>query len=292
MPILSTSSLPEFRVSAKSLAIDLLSTMPLHFPVAVGALLRGAAILGIGENSMRVALARLRARGLVESDERGLYRLSSIAEPVNRRVRSWRSIEQGVVQWDGSWTAVEMSGLPRGDRKRSRMGLRALRLLGFEALTPGLQIRPDNLAGGVSEVRERLVALGFAPAPMAFRLTDLDSDLDARARSLWDVATLEAGYRASRGRLEESTERLSSLSEVEAMTETFRLGGEAVRRIVLDPLLPESIVDVPARRALVEAMQRYDILGRDCWKGWAGESVVLERSPAEAGGLAAVAGSA
>jgi phenylacetic acid degradation operon negative regulatory protein len=292
MPILSTSSLPEFRVSAKSLAIDLLSTMPLHFPVAVGALLRGAAILGIGENSMRVALARLRARGLVESDERGLYRLSSIAEPVNRRVRSWRSIEQGVVQWDGSWTAVEMSGLPRGDRKRSRMGLRALRLLGFEALTPGLQIRPDNLAGGVSEVRERLVALGFAPAPMAFRLTDLDSDLDARARSLWDVATLEAGYRASRERLEESTERLSSLSEVEAMAETFRLGGEAVRRIVLDPLLPESIVDVPARRALVEAMQRYDILGRDCWKGWAGESVVLERSPAEAGGLAAVAGSA
>jgi phenylacetic acid degradation operon negative regulatory protein len=292
MPILSTSSLPDFRVSARSLAIDLLSTMPSHFPVAVGALLRGAAILGIGENSMRVALARLRARGLVESDERGLYRLSSIAEPVNRRVRSWRSIEQGVVQWDGSWTAVEMSGLPRGDRKRSRMGLRALRLLGFEALTPGLQIRPDNLAGGVSEVRERLVALGFAPAPMAFRLTDLDSDLDARARSLWDVATLEAGYRASRERLEESTERLSSLSEVEAMAETFRLGGEAVRRIVLDPLLPESIVDVPARRALVEAMQRYDILGRDCWKGWAGESVVLERSPAEAGGLAAVAGSA
>jgi phenylacetic acid degradation operon negative regulatory protein len=297
MPILSTS-LPEFRVSAKSLAIDLLSTMPSHFPVAVGALLRGAAVLGIGENSMRVALARLRARGLVETDERGLYRLSSIAEPVNRRVRSWRSIEQGVVEWDGSWMAVEMSGLPRGDRKRSRMGLRALRLLGFEALTPGLQIRPDNLVGGVGrvggvgEVRKRLLALGFAPVPMAFKLTDLDSDLDARARSLWDVATLEAGYRASRERLEESTERLSSLSEVEAMAETFRLGGEAVRRIVLDPLLPESIVDVPARRALVEAMQRYDILGRDCWKGWAGESVVLERSPAEAGGLAAVAGSA
>jgi phenylacetic acid degradation operon negative regulatory protein len=287
-----STSLPAFRVSAKSLAIDLLSTMPSHFPVAVGALLRGAAVLGIGENSMRVALARLRARGLVESDERGLYRLSSIAEPVNRRVRSWRSIEQGIVQWDGSWMAVEMSGLPRGDRKRSRMGLRALRLLGFEALTPGLQVRPDNLAGGVGEVRERLVTLGFAPAPMAFRLTDLDSELDARARSLWDVAMLGAGYRASRERLEESTERLSSLSEVEAMAETFKLGGEAVRRIVLDPLLPESIVDVPARRALLEAMQRYDILGRDCWKGWAGESVVLERSPAEAGGLAAVAGSA
>ena len=70
----SPYQLPDFRVSAKSVAIDLLSTMPPRYPVAVGALVRAAAALGIGENSMRVALARLRARGLVESDERGLYR--------------------------------------------------------------------------------------------------------------------------------------------------------------------------------------------------------------------------
>ena len=287
-----TTPLPEFRVSAKSLAVDLLSTMPPRYAVAVGALLRGATVLGIGENSMRVALARLRARGLVESDERGFYRLSSVAEPVNRQVRSWRSIEEGVVEWDGSWLAVDMSGLPRRDRKCSRICLRALRLLGFESLTPGLRIRPNNLDGGVGEVRARLTALGFAPAPMVFKLMDLDVDLDVRARSLWDVATLEAGYRTGREGLEKSAARLSSLSEAEAMAETFRLGGEAVRRIVLDPLLPESIVDRGARRAFVETMRRYDRLGRDCWKGWSGESVVLERSPAEAGGLAAASVSA
>lgn len=289
MPTLSTP-LPAFRVSAKSLAIDLLSTMPPRYPVAVGALVRGASVLGIGENSMRVALARLRARGLVESDERGLYRLSGVAQPVNRMVRSWRSIEQSVAKWDGSWLAVEMSGLPRGDRKRSRLRIRALRLLGFEALTPALRIRPDNLEGGVGVVHERLVALGYTPVPIAFKLSDLDSDLDARARSLWDVASLEAGYRASRERLVESIERLPSLSEAEAMAETFRLGGEAVRRIVLDPLLPEPIVDTRARRALVDAMRRYDRFGRDCWKAWAGESVLLERSPVEVGGIAAASG--
>ncbi len=70
------------------------------------------------------------------------------------------------------------------------------------------------------------------------------------------------------------------------MSESFRLGGEAVRQIVLDPLLPEPIVDVSARRALVEAMQRYDQIGRHYWKAWAGESVALQQSPAAIGGLA------
>lgn len=239
---------------------------------------------------MRVALARLRARGLVESDERGLYRLSSIAEPVNRIVRSWRSVEESVVDWDGSWLAVEMSGLPRADRKHSRRCLRVLRLLGFEALTPALQIRPDNIEGGVGELRARLATLGFTPKPTAFNLSDLETELDERARALWDVETLENGYRASQERLEKSAERLSAMSDVEAMAETFRLGGEAVRRIVLDPLLPEPIVDTRARRALVDAMRHYDALGRDRWKGWSGESVVLERSPTEAGGISAASG--
>jgi phenylacetic acid degradation operon negative regulatory protein len=280
------------RLSAKSVAIDLLSTMPPRYPVAVAALLSAAAALGIGENSMRVALARLRARGLVESDERGLYRLSSAAEPVNREVRSWRSIEQSVSEWDGSWVAVETSDLPRGDRKGSRKRARALQLLGFEALSAALRVRPDNLVGGVPVVRQRLAALGYAPAPVVFKLSALDSETDARARSLWDVSALEAGYAEIRARLAVSAERLSSLSTEEAMAESFRLGGEAVRRIVLDPLLPEPIVDTDARRALVDEMRRYDRIGRECWRAWAGESVEIERSPANVGGLADAAGPA
>ena len=286
----SSYQLLDSRVSAKSLIIDLLSTMPSRYPVAVGALVRAAAVLGIGENSLRVALARLRTRGLVESDERGLYRLSAAAEPVNREVRSWRSIEQGVSEWDGSWVAVETSGLPRGDREGSRP--RALRLLGFEALTPALRVRPDNLVGGVSAVRQRLAALGYAPAAVVFKLSALDPDTDGRARSLWDASALEAGYAAIRAQLVASAERLSSVSAEEAMAESFRLGGEAVRRIVLDPLLPEPIVDTDARRALVDEMRRYDRIGRNCWKAWAGESVELERSPADVGGLAAASGPA
>ena len=49
------------------------------------------------------------------------------------------------------------------------------------------------------------------------------------------------------------------------MTESFRLGGQAIRQIVLDPLLPEPIVPAAERAALVAALRRYDRMGRSCW---------------------------
>jgi phenylacetic acid degradation operon negative regulatory protein len=270
-------------VSAKSLVIDLLSTMPSHQPVPVGALVRAAALFGIGENSMRVALARLRSRGTVASDQRGLYCLSPAALPINRQVRSWSSIESGIGNWDGSFLAVETSGLPRRERRGSRTRERALRFLGFEALTPALRVRPNNLHGEVDGCRLRLVELGFAPAPIVFRLSELDATLEQRARTLWDGYELETHYTKIKIQLEASAVRLPQLSTEAAMAESFQLGGEAVRQIVLDPLLPEEIVDVEARHAMIEEMRKYDRIGRKAWKQWAGASIEPERSPIDIG---------
>ncbi|MCP4039010.1 MAG: hypothetical protein GY733_18875 [bacterium] len=120
---------------------------------------------------------------------------------------------------------------------------------------------------------------------MAFRLDHLDDETLARARALWDVTALEAGYRATRERLTAAAIRLPTLSAEAAMTESFRIGGEAVRQIVLDPLLPDAIVDTDARHAMIEAMRAYDVLGKNAWKKWAGESVELESSPIDSTGF-------
>lgn len=273
--------------TAKSLILDLLSTMPPRHRVPVGALVRAAAIFRIGENSLRVALARLRSRGFVESDERGLYRLGASAHSVNRQVRSWRTVEDEVCDWDGSWVAVQD---PRsGARSAAKRRVIALRLLGFRALSGPLHVRPRNLAGGVASLRERLGSLGIGSRALVFRLSDLDDASDARARALWDVPALEQGYDATCATLEASAGRLPTLSQEAAMAEAFRLGGEAVRQIVLDPLLPAPIVDTDKRRALVDAMRRYDGLGRRFWRDWAGEAVELEQSPGDVSGLAAAA---
>lgn len=272
-------------VSAKTLVIDLLSTMPARHPVPVGALVRAAALFGIGENSMRVALARLRSRASIESDQRGFYRLSRAAQPVNRKVRSWPTIEQSVGDWDGSYLAVDVSGLPRRDRRSSKVRDRALRLLGFEQLTPSLQVRPSNLVGGAESCRERLVELGFTPAPVLFRVGDLDPALDLRARNLWNTTELETMYATTSANLDASALHLPNLSPEAAMVESFQVGGEAVRQLVLDPLLPKEIIDSEARGAVVDAMRRYDRIGREAWKQWAGASVELERSPVDMGAI-------
>jgi phenylacetic acid degradation operon negative regulatory protein len=50
------------------------------------------------------------------------------------------------------------------------------------------------------------------------------------------------------------------------MVECFTLGGQAIRLLAFDPLLPAPIVDEGQRRSLVEAMRRYDRAGRRTWR--------------------------
>jgi len=49
------------------------------------------------------------------------------------------------------------------------------------------------------------------------------------------------------------------------MVESFKLGGRVIRELVGDPLLPEPLLPVAERRALVTALRRYDRAGRRIW---------------------------
>lgn len=265
--------------------LDLLSTVP-RGTVRVDRLVECAAMFRIRENALRVALARLRAEGRVECPERGRYRLGPGAAAVQREVSSWRDTEQGLERWAGGWIGVHSAGLPRSERARVRARRRALALLGFRRLAPGLEVRPANLRGGAAPLRNRLVTLGLEPEAPVLEITSLDAATDAHARTLWDGAALVRGYRAARQRLRESAERLRALPRAQACVESFLLGGEAIRRIVLDPKLPEELVPGDERRALIETMRAYDEIGRACWAGaLVPERAAPARGPADLCGL-------
>ena len=236
----------------------------------VRALVAAGALFDLDENNIRVALARLLANGLVARDERGRYRPGTRAEAVGRQVSRWRGVE-GMRTWDGSWVAVIGA-----DRRAER----ALRFLAFRELSPGVHVRPDNLAGGVSAVREQLVALGLPREVVVASLRDLDEPTEARARSLWDTDTLRASYRDARARIGRSERRLTRLTPEAAMAESFLLGGEVIRLLALDPRLPDALVPPEERVALVETMRRYDRLGRSCWAGFMREFEVLPEARA------------
>ncbi len=283
------------RPSAKSVILDLLSTLR-GGAMPVRALIAAGALFDVAENAMRVELARLGGRGLVERDERGQYRLAARTHAVQSRVVSWSRIEERMGAWSGRWVGVHTGALPRSDRRAGRRRERAFTLLGFRGLDPGLWIRPDNLRGGVDEIRRQLVALELDERAFVFAMADLDPATESRARALWDVAALRASYRATQEALVKSERRLGALAAERAMAETFLLGGRAIRQLVLDPLLPEPILPSAERRALVRALSRYDRIGRECWRRFMRAHGAPSRAPVDMrqissdGDLAAAAG--
>jgi len=260
--------------TARSFVLDLLSTLR-RGAMPVRALVESAALFEIAEGSVRVALTRLLAEGLVERDERGAYRLGTAAAPIRDRVATWRDLGAQLRAWSGAWIGVfGATGAARNVQRQSR---RLLDLLGFRTLARGLEVRPDNLAGGTDRVRDELASLGLAPGAVVCELRALDAVTDARARGLWDGDALVASYRRHCRAIDASTRRLQSRSDERAMVESFQIGGAALRTLAKDPLLPEPIVPAAERNALVAAMRDYDALGRASWSAFLARHGVAHR---------------
>jgi phenylacetic acid degradation operon negative regulatory protein len=262
--------------TARSLILDLLSTLR-RGSMPVAALVQAGALFGLAEGGVRVALTRLLADGRVERDERGSYRLGAAAAPVQDLVSGWRALDRRTRTWNARWLGVSV---PEGNARRGagRDVARALRLLGFEPVAPGLQVRPDNLRGGVSDVRDTLHRLGLPAAVPVFELGGLDAPTDARARALWDGAHLSRRYAEAHEELAASAARMPGLPAERAMTESFLLGGRVLQQLLLDPQLPAPLVDEAARSALLDEMRAYDRLGRQAWAAFLGRFGVPHRA--------------
>jgi phenylacetic acid degradation operon negative regulatory protein len=250
--------------TAKSLILDLLSTVR-SAAMPVRALIAAGQLFDLAGNSIRVELARLLARGLIERNERGQYRLARAAEAVQSRVAAWRRIEDQLVEWRGGWIGAHTATSSRTPRAAGQRRRRAFDLLGFRPLEPGFWIRPDNLRGGVVEIRRQLHQLGLEETLPVFLVSHLDDETEARGQALWDVKALRAGYREVCSTLAASEKAVRAASEAEAMVETFLVGGHAIRQLAYDPLLPEPLVSAEERQRVVSAMKRYDEVGRRCW---------------------------
>jgi phenylacetic acid degradation operon negative regulatory protein len=231
----------------------------------VARLVEACEVVGVDGNNVRVILARLVAAGIVEIAERGVYRLGRAAQPLTEQVLSWRDLDKQVRRWDGSWAFVQLAHLARSDRSAQRRRDRALSLFGFRELERGLCVRPDNLVGGVPWLRDRLVAVGLDDTAIVTRASELDATTDARARTLWDADKLTQSYRQTAERIERWLVAAADLPPHAAAREAFWFGGDVLRQLMFDPRLPEPLVDVAARKTLVDAARRLDASGRRIW---------------------------
>ncbi len=254
--------------TARSLILDLLSTLR-RGTMPVRALVESGALLGIEQNNIRVSLARLYTSGRIERDERGRYRLGPAVAAINLRLRGWGEFSARRSTWRGDWIAVHCGRLGRGPARRRREG--ALEMLGFRELETGFSLRPNNLRGGLEDMRQQLVSLATGTDTQecalgrVFVVRDLDPTSDLEARSLWDADRLARDAETSLMDLRASEARLPRLPNDAAMVETFLVGGRVLRQLMRHPMLPIEILDPRPLDDLLEAMKRYDRLGRNHW---------------------------
>jgi len=236
-------------------------------------LLAVGGLFGLNANAMRVAVTRLTAEGLLESDERGSYRLGPAAAAIHEHVEEWRRGEARVRPWKGEWLAVTVPAATA--RAVRRVSLEALARLGLREGMPGVWVRPDNLRLSLDATNERLRALGLEDDAELFRARDFSRRLAARfAADLWPLRGLQRSYESAQRNLQRSLEQLADMPRETALVQSYLLGGEAIRVLATDPLLPEQIMPTEARARLSETMLHYDAVGHALWKGFASGSAL------------------
>lgn len=246
------------RTRPSAVILDLLrSTRSRRY--SAGALIEACALFGIAENTVRVTLSRLAARGIIESPSRGSYRLSRQTDALNEFVERWRLGEGRVRPWrPGEWLFARHPAPGKGAQW-------ALEALGFRLLDAGLYLRPDNLALDLDELRRLATGLGLAPDTLLISGRPDGDPVPAAWVACWCPQALNGAYRDALTRLQTSSRRLPDLSPDQARLECFTLGGEIIHLLAKDPLLPAELVDTDARRALWQALHRYDVQGKEIW---------------------------
>lgn len=226
---------------------------------SAGALISAGALFGFSENTIRVNLSRLMARGIIESPGRGVYCLSTRTDALNEFVERWRLGEARVRPWTpGAWLFAHTPD----PTARSRWALDAL---GFRAVSPGLHARPANLVLELVELRRLAGAIGLAPGVLLIAGRPDREDAAAGWWSLWKPDALSRTYAEGLARLAASAARLPHLPHGQARLECFTLGGEMIHHLAKDPLLPPEVVDTEARAALWRALLDYDVQGKEIW---------------------------
>jgi len=234
-------------------------------------LMRIGGYFGFAENTMRVALSRLCSRGHVESAGRGYYRMAHSTEAVNNFVGRWRLGEDRVAHWRHlGWHVV-----PAQTHTQEWV----LKNLGFREVAARLFARPDNLTINADELASLAAQLGLEPEVVFLTAKVIRPQDVENWVACWDTDALNHSYQMSLRCLKESAIRLSSLSLEAALVETFNLGGEIVHLLAKDPLLPRSMVQVSARRALWEEMLNYERIGKKFWAQAQDESPVTHVMP-------------
>ncbi len=262
-------------ITPKSLILGLLQASKVG-QVSVKSLISVGEMFGFTGNTIRVTATRLIREGKLESDERGLYRLSDQIDPFSKFVESWRTGENRLVPWDGSWMCYLAPPITARLQAKNK---KTLHRPGFRKGRLNLWIRPNNLKIGIHGIGKIITQLGIIEKGELFVGRDFDEKLiEQWKKYLWPIEELAKAQQDCVIKMEKSAERIFKMPLNNALVESYLMGHEAIILLITDPLLPKELMDSTHRIALTQAMLEYDVLGKIIWRDRFGE-IDTEKTP-------------
>ena len=224
----------------------------------------GGAVRHQRELAARRARAPARERAWSTSDEPGLYRLGASAAAVepSRDLVAGRSIARAPVERRLDRRRERRRAARRNDRAAAPSPSSASATCA--ATSP---LRPDNLAGGIGATRDRLVRSSASTASAdVFGMHDLTTATAQRATRLWDTAAIRLGYRRTIAELERSEHAASPPCRASSRWRSRSCSADArSARSCSTRACPIRWCRRAERRALIDALTRYDRAGRARW---------------------------
>ena len=138
--------------------------------------------------------------------------------------------------------------------------------MGFTQLEPGLHIRPNNIDADLAAIESHLLTLGMDKEAQVFLAQQFKPTDEEKIHHCWKPVELNLSYRKTTQELSRWIEKHKTLSLPQAARESYLMGNQAIKSIVLDPLLPAPLIDEQARATFFEAVRAFDTIGHGIWR--------------------------
>ncbi|MFX1822597.1 hypothetical protein [Acinetobacter sp. AS5] len=252
-----------YKLNARHLVLDLLYASK-NSTLTIKRILTAAELLGISDNGIRVAVARLNQENFIQAVERGVYQLLEKKFDTSLISLNKHPDMQTATTWNGKYVLVYTGTLGRVDRTALYKREKALRYYGFQELEQNVFIRPDNLTLNLSPLKTAVIQFGLDPDARFFQVSQLESETEIR--DLWDIEELHQTYHAVQHDINDWFENYQNLTLAEPAKSAFYLGKSALFSLRADPLLPAEWIDTDARQQFELAVRKIEKQGQLLWQ--------------------------
>lgn len=254
--------------SADTIVMDLIASLPNDrttdgLGLTALSIVRLAACIGVSETATRMALSRLAARGLLVRGN-GRYEPSPKLEPLQTRLSGWRTGFSRIVDWQGDWFWLNATQPKLALKHRTRLARRC-HWLGFVQVPHLGWIRPNNVRSLQIEVDAVFADIEGSTGLRSAILSTHDAQWTADLVKMWPREDINRFYADSTQWLYDHSNGLIRMADRDAMITSFAVGRWVVRRLAIDPLLPEAMIDVHKRDALINAMAAFADKSMTSW---------------------------